>query len=127
MVVQKRGLIYLGMALVWLAMLLSQALAQDEDERPKVSAPEVRLTVTGNLVKMTAIGGETSGWAVVLDNPRQLGGKMIKRFELDPAGRKLDKFKDKHLEITGLLQTRTGDERGRYRVLVVKNILVLSN
>jgi len=47
---------------------------------------------------MTAIGGETSGWAVVLDNPLRLGGKMLKRLELDPAGRKLDKFKDKHLD-----------------------------
>jgi hypothetical protein len=125
-VVRKRGLISFVVALVWLAMLVSQALAQDDDDRPKVNAPEVRLVVTGKLAKVTAIGGETCGWAVVLDKPRQLGDKMLKRLELDPGSRKLEKFENKHLEITGTLQTYTGVERGRYRVLVVKNILVLN-
>ncbi|MCL4500414.1 MAG: hypothetical protein M1438_00995 [Deltaproteobacteria bacterium] len=121
---RKRRFILFITLLLWLAMLFSQALAQEEEE--KVASPEVRLTVTGKLAHVKAIGGETSGWAVILDKPRQLGGNMLKRLELDPAGRKLEKFGDKHLEITGILQTRTGVERGRYRVLLVKNILVLN-
>ncbi len=126
--VQKRGLISFVMVLLWLAALFSQALGQNEEEpRPKVSLPEVRLTVTGKLARVAAIGCETTGWAVVLDRPRQLADKMVKRLELDPAGRKLDKFENRHLEITGTWQSRSGVERGRYRVLMVKNILVLSN
>jgi hypothetical protein len=116
------------MILLWLAALFSQALAQNEKEpRPMVTPPEVQLTIAGKLTRVAAIGGETTGWAVVLDTPRQIGDKILKRLELDPAGRKLDKFENKHLEITGTLQRRTGIERGRYKVLVVKNILVLSN
>ena len=126
--VQKRRLISCVVMLLWLAALVSQVLAQNEEEpRPKVTPPEVRLTVTGKLTRMAAIGGETTGWAVVLDKPRQLADKMVNRLELDPAGRKLDKFENRHLEITGTWQSRTGVERGRYRVLMVKNILVLSN
>ena len=126
--VQKRGLISFVMVLLWLAALFSQALGQNEEEpRPKVTPPEVRLTVTGKLARVAAIGCETTGWAVVLDRPRQIADKMVKRLELDPAGRKLDKFENRHLEITGTWQSRSGVERGRYRVLMVKNILVLSN
>ena len=126
--VQKRGLISFVMVLLWLAALFSQALGQNgEEPRPKVSLPEVRLTVTGKLARVAAIGCETTGWALVLDRPRQLADKMVKRLELDPAGRKLDKFENRHLEITGTWQSRSGVERGRYRVLMVKNILVLSN
>ncbi len=126
--VQRRGLISFVMVLLWLAALTSQPLAQNEQEpRPAVTPPEVQLTVTGKLTRVAAIGGETTGWAVVLDKPRQIADKTVKRLELDPAGRKLDKFENKHLEITGTWQSRTGVERGRYRVLVVKNILVLSD
>ena len=126
--VQKRGLISFVMVLLWLAALFSQALGQNEEEpKPKVTPPEVRLTVTGKLARVAAIGCETTGWAVVLDRPRQIADKMVNRLELDPAGRKLDKFENRHLEITGTWQSRSGVERGRYRVLMVKNILVLSN
>ena len=108
--------------------LFSQVLAQNSEEAtPIITPPVVQLTVTGHLARVAAIGGETTGWAVVLDKPRQIGGKVLKRLEIDPAGRKLEKFENKHLEITGIWQSRTGIERGKYRVLVVKNILVLAN
>jgi hypothetical protein len=127
-VLWKRGLLSGVLALLWLAVLGSQGLAQTGKEpTPIINPPVVTLTVTGKLARMAAIGGETTGWAVVLDKPRQIGGKTLKRLEIDPAGRKLEKFENKHLEITGTWQTRTGVERGNYRVLVVKNILVLSN
>lgn len=127
-VLRKNGVISGALVLLWLGVLLSQALAQNVKEpKPTVASPEVQLTVTGKLTRVAAIGGETSGWAVVLDKPRQLGGKTLKRLELEPGSWKLEKFKNKHLEITGVWQSRTGIERGHYRVLVVKNILVLSD
>lgn len=123
-----RRIIFGGMVLLWLAVLFSQALAQNAKEtKPTITPPPVQLTVTGKLTRVAAIGGETTGWAVVLDKPRQIGGKVLKRLEIDPAGRKLGNFENKHLEISGTWQSRTGIERGKYRVLVIKNILILSN
>ncbi len=55
-------------------------------------APEVRYTVTGKLVRQMAVGGETTGWAVYLDGPREIAGRTLSRIEIDPAGNKVDDF-----------------------------------
>jgi len=85
-------------------------------------APEVRYTVTGKLARQMAIGGETAGWAVYLDGPREIGGRTLTRVEIDPAGNKVDDFEDRWVEISGILQKRPGIERGEYWVIVVDTI-----
>jgi hypothetical protein len=69
-----------------------------------------------------AIGGETTGWAVYLDGPREIGGKTLTRVEIDPAGNKVDDFENRSVEISGIWEKRSGIERGEYWVIVVDKI-----
>jgi hypothetical protein len=73
-----RGINSLLMGLLLLIGLVANAGAE----------PKTEITVTGKLIRVMAIGSETTGWAVDLDKPRQLGDKTWKRLEVDPAGQK---------------------------------------
>ena len=92
-----------------------------------VKAPEVEITVTGKLIRVMAIGSETTGWAVDLDEPRQIGGRNITRIEIDPAGTKVGDFENRRIEVAGILEKRSGIERREYWVMVVKKIRGLAN
>ena len=92
-----------------------------------VKAPEVEITVTGKLIRVMAIGSETTGWAVDLDEPRQIGGKKVTRIEIDPAGAKVGDFETRRIEVAGILEKRSGIERRDYWVIVVKKIRGLAN
>jgi hypothetical protein len=80
------------------------------------------ITVTGKLVKIVAIGGETTGWAVELDSPLEVNGKKLNRIETDPNREKIDGFNNKRVEIVGALRKRYGIERKEYWVLMVNKI-----
>jgi hypothetical protein len=116
------------MVLVLLGVLFSQALAQ---RPPRAQGPQAGLphevpmetiTVTGRLVRLMAIGGETTGWGIDLDEPRLIKGTVLKRLEVDPAGARMADFDNRGVEITGSLQQRSGIERRGYWVLVAKEI-----
>ena len=92
-----------------------------------VKAPEVEITVTGKLIRVMAIGSETTGWAVDLDEPRQIGGKQITRIEIDPAGSQVDDFENRRIEVAGILAQRSGIERREYWVIVAKKIRGLAD
>jgi hypothetical protein len=87
-----------------------------------VKALEGEITVTGKLMRVMAIGGETTGWAVELDEPREIGGSKASRIEIDPAGRPVAEFDHRRVEIAGILEKRSGVERGEYWVIVLKKI-----
>ena len=85
-----RGINSLLMGLLLLIGLVSNALAEPKTELTPpnltgtiktVKAPEVEITVTGKLIRVMAIGGETTGWAVDLDEPRQIGGARLTRID----------------------------------------------
>jgi hypothetical protein len=80
------------------------------------------ITVTGRLVKIVAIGGETTGWAVNLDSPMKVDGKKLNRIEVDSDGKKIDGFKNKQVEVIGDLKKRSGIERKEYWVIMVNKI-----
>jgi len=77
------------------------------------------ITVTGVVEGIFAIGGETPGWAITLDNPIVVDGKPLKMIEMDPAGRDMEPLRGKRAEATGVIETRRGVERGSYSVLKV--------
>ena len=131
---RNRGIISLMLPLL-LMILSSDVMAQpwSGPARPDLQAPaltvpaipkapEVRYTVTGKLARQMAIGGETTGWAVYLDGPREIGGRTLTRIEIDPAGNKVDDFEDRRVEISGIWEKRSGIERGEYWVIVVDKI-----
>ena len=80
------------------------------------------ITITGKLVKVVAIGGETTGWAVDLDSSLEVDGKRLNRIEIDPNGKKIDGFNNKRVEIVGVLKKRSGIERKEYWVILVNRI-----
>jgi predicted metalloprotease len=97
--------------------MVSCGYSQKESEQETV-------TVTGKLLRVVAIGGETTGWAVKLDSPLEVEGKELNRIEVDPGndGENINALEDKHVKITGTLEKRLGVERGEYWVLAVRKI-----
>ncbi len=101
------GMIYL--------LMVSHGYSQEKDGQGLV-------TVTGKLVKIVAIGGETTGWAVDLDSPLEVDGKKLNRIEIDPNRKKIGGFNNKRVEVLGTLLKRSGIERKEYWVLMVNKI-----
>ena len=89
---------------------------------PLLKVPKVSYWVTGKLARQMAIGAETTGWAVYLDGPLEIEGKTLTRIEIDPAGNKMDDFEDRRVGISGILEKRSGIERGEYWVIVADKI-----
>jgi hypothetical protein len=107
-----RGINSLLMGLLLLIGLVANAGAE----------PKTEITVTGKLIRVMVIGAETTGWVVALDDPREIGGKKVTRMEIDPAGSEVGDFENRRIEVVGILEKRSGVERGDYWVIVVKKI-----
>ena len=105
---------------IFCVLMVTSVWAEPKEE-PKT------VIVTGKLVKIVAIGGETTGWAVDLDSPIEVNGEKLNRIEIDPKEKKIDGFKDKRVEVTGTLEKRYGIERGEYWVIVFQKIRELNN
>lgn len=82
------------------------------------------MTVTGKLVRVLAIGGETTGWAVKLDSPLEVEGKKLSQIEVDAGDKreKISELENKHVQVTGTLEKRHGVERGEYWVIAAQEI-----
>ena len=78
----------------------------------------------GKLMRVVAIGGETTGWALQLESERQINDRKVQQIEVDPApaGLPLDSLEGKRVEVVGRVEWRQGVERGPYPVLVVESI-----
>lgn len=112
----------LVITLVALALLASSAaVLADVGPGPAPSHSQT-VTLTGKLVQVAAIGGETTGWALKFPKPTVVSGKKIKQIEVDPHGKNLAPYADKTVHVTGTVETRTGVERGDYQVLVLQSI-----
>jgi hypothetical protein len=80
------------------------------------------ITVKGRLIKIAAIGGETTGWAIALESPLEINNKQLGRIEVDPGNKDISGFEDRQVEVTGTLEKRKGIERGSYPVIVIEKI-----
>ncbi len=106
---------------VWIICLLMASAGYSlEKEKQKT------ITVTGELIAVAAIGGETTGVEVELDSPIQVEGKTYDDIEIDPGDKKINGLIDKRVKVTGYLEKRKGVERKEYWVLVVNEIKELS-
>ena len=97
-------------------LLGALAHAQETKATPKT------ITTTGQLQRIMAIGGETTGWALALAEPVQLESGPVKRLEIDPGRTHLEAFENRRVRLSGALERRQGVERGSYWVLVVDKI-----
>lgn len=85
--------------------------------------PAQKITVTGKLSRVMAMGGESTGWAMQLDSEATIDGKPVSSIEVDyPNTGKLEKLANKDVKVTGMVSHRQGVETGERTVLVVSSI-----
>src|SRR5216684_3296485 len=103
----------LTMMYLLLVCLGSQVAAQEQ--KP--------LTVAGKVVRVMAIGGESTGWAIQLESEIAIEGKEANSIEVDyHKTANLEKLENKRVEASGNLARRPGVETGERPVLVVSSI-----
>ena len=89
----------------------------------QAQTPEQKLTVTGKLSRAMAIGGETTGWVIQLENEITINGKQVDSIELDyHKTSKLEKLQNQRVQVVGTLSHRQGVETGDRTVLVTSSI-----
>ena len=104
-------------ALFFLTIPLSLRAEQATDPLDTPYLDEV-----GRIIRVSAIGGETSGYALKVRNGISINGTVYKQIELDPNGFNLRPLMFQKVHVAGPVATRTGVERGTYLVLVVEQI-----
>lgn len=89
----------------------------------QVQPAEQQITVTGKLVHVMAIGGESTGWGLELESATTVAGKQVNSIQVSyrKTG-KLQKLENKRVTATGKLATRHGVETGEQYVLYVASI-----
>ncbi len=89
---------------------IGKGLPSGTDKVEKSAPPAKETVISGLVERVVAIGGETTGWA-------------IGRTEVAPGpGIDLQKFLGKTVRATGYYETRSGIERGAYKVFRVIKI-----
>ncbi len=82
-----------------------------------------KLTVTGKLTRVMAIGAETSGWAIELDPGLTVNGNQITSIEIQYSNaQKLEALANKTVKVTGKLSNAIGVETGHRPILTVSSI-----
>jgi heat shock protein HslJ len=85
--------------------------------------PAQKITVTGKLTRVMAIGGESTGWAIQLEPETTIEGRQVDSIEIDyPNTGKLEKLANNRVKVTGMVSHRQGVETGGRTVLVVSSI-----
>lgn len=85
--------------------------------------PTQKMTVTGKLTRVMAIGGESTGWAIELESETVIDGKPVHSIEIDyPNKAKLETLVDKRVKATGTVGHRQGVETGQRTILAVSSI-----
>ena len=80
------------------------------------------LTITGQLLRVAGVGGESTGWAILADSEIQIEGKVEKSIEVDGEAKQFEKLENKRVEAKGNIIVRHGIERGDWPVLKVSSI-----
>lgn len=89
-----------------------------------VAAPqEQNITVRGQLTRVMAIGGESSGWAIQLDSETNIDGKQVRSVEIQMLDiSQLESLRDKSVKATGKIVHRHGVETGNRSILDISSI-----
>jgi len=101
---------------VYLILMVACMYLQAATEEQKM------ITVTGKLVRVVGIGGESAGWAIQLESEIKIEGKPVKSIEVNHQTKRFEKLDNKRVEATGKLTSWHGIERGDWPVLEVTAI-----
>jgi hypothetical protein len=111
-----------GLILVFFCVCLRAAT--QEQKATSDQKPGQRMSVTGKLERVMAIGGETTGWAIQLESEMTIDGKRVNSIEIDYHGpKKLEELENKRVKAIGKLTHRHGVETGDRPVLEVSSII----
>ena len=80
-----------------------------------------KVTLTGVLQRSVAVGGESTGWRILLA-PALKGEYPEGSIDVDPGGMDIRQFNGKTVEARGRLVSCTTLERGQHRVLELKSV-----
>ncbi len=89
------------------------------------AAPQTqpKMTVTGTLARVMAIGGESTGWSIQVDPEITVDGKPVHSIEISyKDAKKLEQLANKRVKATGKLSHKHGVETGDRAVLEVSSI-----
>jgi len=112
----------ISLTLLALALFLSAC----DDKRPSAGqGTTAPLTIRGLLTRSVGIGGETTGWIVVLDQPAEVEGRKLNMLEVEFDSARWPIKEDTRVEATGRIAFRTGVERGRHPVFRVDSFKLL--
>ena len=79
------------------------------------------VTLTGVLQRSVAIGGESTGWRILLV-PALKGEYPEGALDVDPGGMDIAQLNGKKVQVMGRLVSRTTLERGQHRVLELESV-----
>jgi hypothetical protein len=105
----------------FLLCVLAFAVFSAQAQPQQTPAPK-KITITGKLVRVMAIGGETSGWSLELKHQITLAGKKMRSVEVTGSLEELEKLRDQRVTALGTFVHHTGMERGDYMVLEISSI-----
>jgi hypothetical protein len=80
------------------------------------------VSVTGKLVKVMAIGAETSGWTIDLDTEGSFGGNPMKSIDVEGKTKKFEKLENLKVTASGTIVHKQGVETKDRIVLQVAKI-----
>jgi hypothetical protein len=83
---------------------------------------EGTVEATGKLVKVMAVGAETTGWAIEFEQEISFGGSGVHSIEVEGDAKKLAKLENKQVTAKGTIVHRSGTERKDRMVFVVQKI-----
>jgi hypothetical protein len=107
----KLGILAVTMMLCVCALTAAQG--------PPVEGP---VEATGKLVKVMAVGAETTGWAIEFEQEVSFGGNGVHSIEVEGDAKKLGKLENKKVTVKGSIVHRSGTERKDRMVFVVQKI-----
>lgn len=94
-----------------------------QEQQNQTQAAEQKLTVSGKLVRVMAIGAESTGWSIELASPIRLANKELNSIQVRyRSGSKLEKLADKKVKASGKIAVQHGVETGAQPVLEISSI-----
>jgi hypothetical protein len=113
---RKMATIAMLAAVVTLCVGIWSQAAAPAEEKPET------IELTGILVKVSAVGAETTGWELHMANPVTIDGKSVNAVELDGDGHKFQKLENLRIGVKGIVTHRQSTERGDRIVIKVQKI-----
>ena len=107
-------------AFLGLVMLCAGAWAKTAAAAADDKAEVIELT--GILVKVSAVGAETTGWELHLSSPVMIDGKSMQAVELEGDANKFQKLENLRIGVKGIVTHRQGTEMKDRIVIKVQKI-----